>query len=181
MFFILLIMTFAELFKYKWPFLLWIYMWTHPITVFFPGFPNSFLLGNFITIYITGIWWDLGVLIQMLYLSPVKSQLSIRWWLLLMKFQNHFILLPNLISLGLIVRHGVGSQDIEYLKLYSSRFGREEGLRLLEKTGMYHGPERYTHEHMPIDIMRGEVYRTCRSESNSWVCSDLCSSIFLLS
>lgn len=59
-----------------------------------------------------------------------------------------------------------GLQDIEYLKLYSSRFGREEGLRLLEKTGMYLGPERYTHEHMPIDVMRGEVFRTCRSESN---------------
>ncbi|XP_057793945.1 uncharacterized protein LOC131010440 [Salvia miltiorrhiza] len=59
-----------------------------------------------------------------------------------------------------------GLQDIEYLKLYSSRFGREEGLHLLEKTGMYLGPERYTHEHMPIDVMRGEVFRTCRSESN---------------
>ncbi|PIN06974.1 hypothetical protein CDL12_20462 [Handroanthus impetiginosus] len=59
-----------------------------------------------------------------------------------------------------------GLQDIEYLKLYSSRFGREEGLNLLERTGMYHGPERYTHEHMPIDVMRGEVFRACRSESN---------------
>lgn len=59
-----------------------------------------------------------------------------------------------------------GLQDIEYLKLYSSRFGREEGLHLLEKTGMYLGPERYTHEHMPIDVMRGEVFRACRSESN---------------
>lgn len=58
-----------------------------------------------------------------------------------------------------------GLQDIEYLKLYSSRFGREEGLHLLEKTGMYRGPERYTHEHMPIDVMRGEVFRTCRSET----------------
>lgn len=57
-----------------------------------------------------------------------------------------------------------GVQDIEYLKLYSSRFGREEGLHLLEKTGMYLGPERYTHEHLPIDVMRGEVFRTCRSE-----------------
>ncbi|KAK6131194.1 hypothetical protein DH2020_035065 [Rehmannia glutinosa] len=56
-----------------------------------------------------------------------------------------------------------GLQDIEYLKLYSSRFGREEGLHLLEKTGMYLGPERYTHEHVPIDVMRGEVYRTCQS------------------
>ncbi|KAG6437983.1 hypothetical protein SASPL_102914 [Salvia splendens] len=59
-----------------------------------------------------------------------------------------------------------GLQDIEYLKLYSSRFGREEGLQLLEKTGMYLGPERYTNEHMPIDVMRGEVFRTCRSDCN---------------
>ncbi|KAF3645754.1 putative COP9 signalosome complex subunit 4-like [Capsicum annuum] len=56
-----------------------------------------------------------------------------------------------------------GLQDIEYLKLYASRFGRDESLNLLEKTGMYQGPERYTSEHTPIDIMRGEVYRTCRS------------------
>ncbi|MCD7465204.1 hypothetical protein HAX54_000782 [Datura stramonium] len=56
-----------------------------------------------------------------------------------------------------------GLQDIEYLKLYASRFGRDEGLNLLEKTGMYLGPERYTSEHTPIDVMRGEVYRTCRS------------------
>ncbi|KAK4348736.1 hypothetical protein RND71_031491 [Anisodus tanguticus] len=56
-----------------------------------------------------------------------------------------------------------GLQDIEYLKLYASRFGRDEGLNLLEKTGMYLGPERYTSEHTPIDVMRGEVYRTFRS------------------
>ncbi|CAI0436187.1 unnamed protein product [Linum tenue] len=55
-----------------------------------------------------------------------------------------------------------GLQDIEYLKLYASRFGRDEGLALLEKTGMYLGPERYTAEHMPIDMMRGEIYNTCR-------------------
>ncbi|WCJ35273.1 hypothetical protein M5689_016537 [Euphorbia peplus] len=55
-----------------------------------------------------------------------------------------------------------GLQDIEYLKLYSSRYGREEGLALLEKTGMYQGPERYTLEHMPIDVMRGEIFNTCR-------------------
>ncbi|MCD7469133.1 hypothetical protein HAX54_007970 [Datura stramonium] len=55
-----------------------------------------------------------------------------------------------------------GLQDIEYLKLYASRFGRDEGLNLLEKTGMYLGPERYTWN-TPIDVMRGEVYRTCRS------------------
>lgn len=54
-------------------------------------------------------------------------------------------------------------QDIEYLKLYASRYGREEGLALLERTGMYLGPERYTLEHNPIDIMRGEVFRTCHS------------------
>ncbi|WOL11660.1 hypothetical protein Cni_G20424 [Canna indica] len=54
-----------------------------------------------------------------------------------------------------------GMQDIEYLKLYSSRYGREEGLTLLEKTGVYLGPERYTLEHTPIDVMRAEIYRTC--------------------
>ncbi|XP_073305590.1 uncharacterized protein [Primulina huaijiensis] len=58
-----------------------------------------------------------------------------------------------------------GLQDIEYLKYYSSRFGREEGLHLLERTGMYLGPERYTHDHMPIDVMRAEVFRTCQTES----------------
>uniref|UniRef100_A0A803NMZ1 Glycoside hydrolase 123 catalytic domain-containing protein n=1 Tax=Cannabis sativa TaxID=3483 RepID=A0A803NMZ1_CANSA len=47
-----------------------------------------------------------------------------------------------------------GLQDIEYLKLFSSRYGRDEGLALLEKTGVYLGPERYTHEHMPIEVMR---------------------------
>ncbi|PWZ36634.1 hypothetical protein Zm00014a_020422 [Zea mays] len=56
-----------------------------------------------------------------------------------------------------------GMQDIEYLKLYSSRYGREEGLALIEKTGMYLGPDRYTLDHGPVDVMRGEVYRTCRS------------------
>ncbi|KAF8409932.1 hypothetical protein HHK36_002451 [Tetracentron sinense] len=56
-----------------------------------------------------------------------------------------------------------GLQDIEYLKLFTSRYGRDEGLALLEKTGVYLGPERYTIEHMPIDVMRGEIYRTCRS------------------
>jgi hypothetical protein len=55
------------------------------------------------------------------------------------------------------------TQDIEYLKLYSSRYGREEGLALMEKTGMYLGPDRYTLDHGPVDVMRGEVYRTCRS------------------
>ncbi|XP_077233285.1 alpha-1,6-mannosyl-glycoprotein 2-beta-N-acetylglucosaminyltransferase isoform X2 [Tasmannia lanceolata] len=56
-----------------------------------------------------------------------------------------------------------GLQDIEYLKLYSSRYGRDEGLSLLEKTGVYRGPERYTIDHTPIDVMRAEIYRTCRS------------------
>ncbi|XVF63900.1 hypothetical protein PTKIN_Ptkin09bG0123600 [Pterospermum kingtungense] len=56
-----------------------------------------------------------------------------------------------------------GLQDFEYLKLYASRYGREEGLALLEKTGVYLGPERYTHEHVAIDIMRGEIFNTCRS------------------
>ncbi|XAR61785.1 hypothetical protein NMG60_11016302 [Bertholletia excelsa] len=56
-----------------------------------------------------------------------------------------------------------GLQDIEYLKLYASRFGRDESVSLLERTGMYFGPERYTHEHMPIDVMRSEIFRMCRS------------------
>ncbi|XP_059634137.1 uncharacterized protein LOC132276632 isoform X2 [Cornus florida] len=56
-----------------------------------------------------------------------------------------------------------GLQDIEYLKLYASRFGRDEGLALLEKTGIYLGPERYALEHMPVDMMRGEIFRTCQS------------------
>ncbi|KAL0017212.1 hypothetical protein SO802_004281 [Lithocarpus litseifolius] len=56
-----------------------------------------------------------------------------------------------------------GLQDIEYLKLYASRYGRDEGLALLEKTGVYLGPERYTLEHMPVDVMRGEIFNTCRS------------------
>lgn len=55
-----------------------------------------------------------------------------------------------------------GLQDLEYLRLYALRFGRDEGLALLEKTGLYLGPERYTHDHTPIDVMRGEVFRTCR-------------------
>lgn len=56
-----------------------------------------------------------------------------------------------------------GLQDIEYLKLFASRYGRDEGLVLLEKTGVYFGPERYTVEHMPIDVMRGEIFNACRS------------------
>ncbi|KAG9440935.1 hypothetical protein H6P81_021100 [Aristolochia fimbriata] len=56
-----------------------------------------------------------------------------------------------------------GLQDIEYLMLFASRYGREESLALLEKTGVYRGPEQYTLEHMPIDVMRAEIFRTCRS------------------
>lgn len=56
-----------------------------------------------------------------------------------------------------------GLQDYEYLKLYSSKYGRDEGLALLEKTGLYLGPERYTLEHMPIDMMRGEIFNTCQT------------------
>lgn len=54
-------------------------------------------------------------------------------------------------------------QDFEYLQLYSSMYGRAAALSLLEKTGMYYGPERYTHEHGAIEVMRGEVYRSYRS------------------
>ncbi|GAB2219015.1 hypothetical protein Droror1_Dr00006640 [Drosera rotundifolia] len=57
-----------------------------------------------------------------------------------------------------------GMQDYEYLKLYASRYGREEGLALLERTGVYMGPERYTLEHLPVDVMRGEIYAKCRWE-----------------
>lgn len=56
-----------------------------------------------------------------------------------------------------------GLQDFEYLQLYSSRYGRAEALALLERSGIYYGPERYTHDHGPIDVMRAEVFRTCRS------------------
>ncbi|XP_074279252.1 uncharacterized protein LOC141604696 isoform X2 [Silene latifolia] len=56
-----------------------------------------------------------------------------------------------------------GLQDIEYLKLYAARYGRDESLSLLERTGLYLGPERYTIEHAPVDMMRGEVYSRCRS------------------
>ncbi|KAG6554402.1 hypothetical protein Mapa_004319 [Marchantia paleacea] len=56
-----------------------------------------------------------------------------------------------------------GMQDFEYLQLYSSIFGRLAGLALLEKTGMYYGPERYTHEHTPVESMRSEVFRACRA------------------
>lgn len=55
-----------------------------------------------------------------------------------------------------------GLQDIEYLKLYASRYGKEEGVALLERTGVYMGPERYTLEHMSIDMMRGEIFNAFR-------------------
>jgi hypothetical protein len=65
--------------------------------------------------------------------------------------------------LVLMIFHLLFYQDLEYLQLYTSRYGRGEGLALLEKTGMYLGPERYTLEHTPIDVMRGEIFNTCRS------------------
>ncbi|GAV75355.1 DUF4091 domain-containing protein [Cephalotus follicularis] len=55
-----------------------------------------------------------------------------------------------------------GLQDIEYLQLYTSRYGRDEGLAILERTGVYQGPEHYALEHTPIDAMRGEIFNTCR-------------------
>eukprot|EP00252_Welwitschia_mirabilis_P007417 TRINITY_DN1872_c0_g1_i1.p1 TRINITY_DN1872_c0_g1~~TRINITY_DN1872_c0_g1_i1.p1 ORF type:complete len:657 (-),score=147.64 TRINITY_DN1872_c0_g1_i1:351-2321(-) len=55
-----------------------------------------------------------------------------------------------------------GLQDFEYLQLYASRYGRAEALALLERAGVYHGPERYTHDYGPIDILRAEIFRTCR-------------------
>lgn len=55
-----------------------------------------------------------------------------------------------------------GLQDIEYLKLYASRYGKGEGVALLERTGVYMGPERYTLEHMSIDMMRGEIFNAFR-------------------
>lgn len=58
-----------------------------------------------------------------------------------------------------------GLQDIEYLKLYASMYGREESISLLERTGTYSGPERYTPEHLPVDMFRGEIYSKCSSRS----------------
>ncbi|XP_026400571.1 uncharacterized protein LOC113296465 isoform X3 [Papaver somniferum] len=57
-----------------------------------------------------------------------------------------------------------GLQDIEYLNLYTSKYGRDQGLALLEKTGVYLGPERYTLDHMAIDVMRAEIFNACRSD-----------------
>ncbi|KAL3604537.1 hypothetical protein D5086_005396 [Populus alba] len=48
-----------------------------------------------------------------------------------------------------------GAGIFRVLQICTSRYGRDEGLALLEKTGMYLGPERYTVKHMPIDVMRG--------------------------
>ncbi|KAL3022773.1 hypothetical protein AAZX31_04G032700 [Glycine max] len=56
-----------------------------------------------------------------------------------------------------------GLQDTEYLRLYASRYGRDESIALLERMGVYFGPERYTFEHMPIDAMRGQIFNACRS------------------
>lgn len=57
-----------------------------------------------------------------------------------------------------------GLQDIEYLNLYTSKYGRDQGLALLEKTGVYLGPERYTLDHMAINVMRAEIFNACRSD-----------------
>ncbi|KAJ4762896.1 hypothetical protein LUZ62_073271 [Rhynchospora pubera] len=54
-----------------------------------------------------------------------------------------------------------GLQDIEYLKLYSSKYGKEEALSLMERRGVYLGPERYTLDHGPIDLMRADIYQAC--------------------
>ncbi|CAO2833996.1 unnamed protein product [Amaranthus hypochondriacus] len=56
-----------------------------------------------------------------------------------------------------------GLQDIEYLRLYASRYGRDESISLMERTGVYMGPEHYSLEHAPLDMMRGEIYNKCRS------------------
>ncbi|KAL4300754.1 hypothetical protein AHAS_Ahas17G0232500 [Arachis hypogaea] len=50
-----------------------------------------------------------------------------------------------------------GLQDFEYLKLYASKYGREESISLLERTGVYFGPERYTVEHMPVDASKANA------------------------
>ncbi|KAJ7531124.1 hypothetical protein O6H91_14G033100 [Diphasiastrum complanatum] len=55
-----------------------------------------------------------------------------------------------------------GLQDYEYLKLYADQYGRNAALSLMEKTGLYNGPERYTHDHGPIDTLRSEIYRSCK-------------------
>ncbi|KAH7286952.1 hypothetical protein KP509_32G029300 [Ceratopteris richardii] len=57
-----------------------------------------------------------------------------------------------------------GLQDYEYLKAYASQFGRPAALALLEKTGLYLGPDRYTHDHGPIDLVRTEVHHYLRTD-----------------
>ncbi|MCO5557068.1 hypothetical protein L7F22_010624 [Adiantum nelumboides] len=57
-----------------------------------------------------------------------------------------------------------GLQDYEYLQLYASRFGRPAALALVEKTGLYFGPDRYTHDHGAVDLMRGEIYHSLKVE-----------------
>lgn len=56
-------------------------------------------------------------------------------------------------------------QDIEYLKLYSSKHGKEAALSLMERRGVYLGPERYTLDHGPIDLMRADIYQACNFEA----------------
>lgn len=56
-----------------------------------------------------------------------------------------------------------GLQDYEYLQLYASRYGRPAALSLLEKTGLYLGPDRYTPDHGPVDLMRAEIYHASRA------------------
>ncbi|XP_024529573.1 uncharacterized protein LOC9655857 [Selaginella moellendorffii] len=58
-----------------------------------------------------------------------------------------------------------GLQDLEYLNLYASCFGKPASVALLEKCGVYLGPERYTQDHAAIDAMRTEIYCSCRSSS----------------
>ena len=54
--------------------------------------------------------------------------------------------------------------------------GRDEGIALLKKTSVYLGPERYTLEHMPIDVMQGKVYNTLEHKAESWA-AKLCIAI----
>ncbi|KAH7405124.1 hypothetical protein KP509_15G057500 [Ceratopteris richardii] len=57
-----------------------------------------------------------------------------------------------------------GLQDFEYLQLYASRFGRPAALALIEKTGLYLGPDRYTADHGAIDLMRAEIYHSLKAD-----------------
>lgn len=53
-------------------------------------------------------------------------------------------------------------QDYEYLQLYATRFGRPAASALLEKTGLYLGPDRYTPDHGAVDLMRAEIYHSLK-------------------